>query len=206
MTNLALLSRIAFIAVLSLLLSNCATQPAPAVTQVAPPDELSTPGSLSQAQQVEFRAAITEIGKENYKRGIKLLKQLDKQGDFDSVAANLALAYYKTSQLDDAKNSVNRALQINSSNAKAHNLSGLIAMQEGEFPKAEQAFLEALKLDNNYALAHYNLALLYDVYYQEIRKAYDHYLRYLVLVEYSDKETMSWVEQLKYSVEQENTQ
>ena len=43
---------------------------------------------------------------------------------------------------------------------------GVLHRQQGQFSEAEQAYLQAIELDPGYALAYYNLAVLYDLYMQ----------------------------------------
>ncbi len=85
--------------------------------------------------------------------------------------------------------------------AEVHNVLGLLAVEQKAFKKAETEYLLAVTLDKKLASAHYNLALLYDIYFQDIDKAYQSYQTYLSLNP-NDSKTRDWVDQLKYSLEQ----
>jgi len=77
----------------------------------------------------------------------------------------------------------------------------LIAVSRGKYKEAETHYLTAIKLDNKNASAHYNLALLYDVFYQDIRSAIPHYEQYLALINQEDEDTLNWVEELKLNLQ-----
>ena len=62
--------------------------------------------------------------------------------------------------------------------------------------EAEKHYKEAIKNKNDYAIAHYNIALLYDVYLQDIKSAIPHYERYMKLINNKDKSTADWLEQI----------
>ena len=72
-------------------------------------------------------------------------------------------------------------------------------MKKKQFSEAEKYYKTAISINKNFALAHYNLALLYDIYFQDIKRAYAQYLKYLSLVP-DDKETQAWADELKYSL------
>ena len=187
----------------ALLVSSCGTTPQQTPTQEQTRTAPTLPtqsGTLSASQKVEFQHAITEIGKENYKKSIKTLTRLDKKGSYYPVKLNLALVYYKTENFDKAEASLQQALSLNNKDAKLYNLEGLLKLEKHEFKAAEKAFAQAVALNKDYALAYYNLALLYDIYYQNIQQAYKYYLTYLNLIDYKDEQTLNWVEQLKYSL------
>ena len=77
------------------------------------------------------------------------------------------------------------------------NLSGLLNVEKADYQAAEKDYLAAIALKKDYPAAHYNLANLYDVFYQDINKAIAHYEQYLALTDNADKNTISWVNELK---------
>jgi len=153
---------------------------------------------------------------DNYKNALKAIKKgkLDLAetllNDFTTIYpelagawANLGLIYYKKNKLIKSKEYVNKAVNLNSINPYARNLLGMIETKNGNFKKAETHYLLAIKNKSNYANAHYNIALLYDIYFQEIRKSIVHYRKYLKLIKKKgrkDKKTIDWVEQLVNSI------
>jgi len=188
-----------------LFLSACQST-APVVVE-APVEEQTqepTPTILSPADRQNYRHAQENLNgdKTAIDRARSSLKQLSKRHrQHFGIKLNLATAYYRQQQWDEAEKYCNQAMAINNTHPQVHNLKGLIAVEKRGIPLAEREYLIALTLDPDYANAHYNLALLYDIYYQDINKAYLHYLKYLNLVP-DDEAVKGWVERLKYSVDQ----
>jgi len=190
-------------------LSACSSAP----SKVQQPEEVSpepqaneqqieqTLNSMSAAEREAYRKAIVLLQQGKPAQAEKPLKKLAKQNSPADINANLAYAYYQLSRFDDAAEEVQKAIEKDGSSPEYHNLAAQIDIERGRFQQAEAALKRALSINNEYALAHYNIALLFDIYYQEIGKAYAHYLKYLNLINYEDKETVQWVEQLRYSVE-----
>jgi len=115
--------------------------------------------------------------------------------------ANLGLIKIKNNDLDAAEKLLKIAVEKNPKMAQAFNLLGFIENKRGNLQQAKQLYTQAIQHKHDYAVAHYNLALLYDIYFQETEKAIAHYQRYLELIEYSDQETIDWLNELKRSLE-----
>ena len=114
--------------------------------------------------------------------------------------ANLGLVEFKRENLDNAEKLLTMALEKNSKLPQAHNLLGLVNQKKGNIHQAEAFYTEAIAQKDDYAIAHYNIALLYDIYLRDIQKALFHYKRYLEITNYTDQQTASWVEELKFSL------
>lgn len=155
-------------------------------------------------------AALTEQGSNLYEQGIEALAIRD----FDTAKsiferfnseypgnsgghANLGLISLKQSNINDAVVSADRAIAINPDNAAAHNLKGLINLEQGNIKTARDDFSTAIEIKPDYSNAHYNLALVYDIYLQDIARAIEHYTNYLDLTTENDPETRDWVDYLK---------
>ncbi len=61
-----------------------------------------------------------------------------------------------------------------------YNMAGVYA-REGRMRDAEQEYLRALQIDPNDSDSHYNLGILYDDEFKDVRRARVHYRRYLML-------------------------
>ncbi len=158
---------------------------------------------LSENEKIEYQQAIEALKTNNLSNAEKLLKKLsDKLGASTPISANLALTYYRQQNYDLAETQINNALAVNEANAETQNIAGLIAIEMKKHQAAENYFKRALVLNPDFANAHYNIALLYDIYFQDIPNASNHYKKYLSLVGDSDKETKEWVDQLQYSLKQ----
>jgi len=110
--------------------------------------------------------------------------------------ANLAIISLKNNEPEKALELVKVALTKNPNLAQALNLLAYLEQVSGEIKEAEKHYKEAIKNKNDYAIAHYNIALLYDVYLQDIKSAIPHYERYMKLINNKDKSTADWLEQI----------
>ncbi|MGD8785472.1 MAG: tetratricopeptide repeat protein [Thioalkalispiraceae bacterium] len=183
----------------------CATGPASApseTAQGADSDKANTTGE----EIALYRQAITELNNNQLGRAeMSFLKMAKRQPDLAGPWANLALVYIKRQQYDKAEEHVQTALAKNPNMPQALNLAGYLASRKGEINKAKGLYEKAISEKPDYALAHYNLALLYDIYLQNLVKAVEHYQRYLSLIDYEDQKTKTWVEELKLNIERIKT-
>ena len=78
---------------------------------------------------------------------------------------------------------------------------GVLNRQQGQFSEAEQAYLKAIELDPGYALAYYNLAVLYDIYVQRPELALLNYQQYISLgADEGNAEVERWIADLRRRV------
>ena len=99
--------------------------------------------------------------------------------------------------LQAAENSLTDALIIDPEHAAALNQLGMLLRRQGKFQEAEAAYLKAVTASPDYALAHYNLGVLNDLYLRQLEDALLHYERYLELVDEEDKQVTRWIADLK---------
>lgn len=135
-----------------------------------------------------------------------LIKITNSHPDHVGARINLANSYLITKKIQDAENALSHVLTIKPTVAEAFNLQGLIEVEKSEYNKAEKNYLAAIQQRESYAFAHYNLALLYDVFYQTPDQALPHYERYLELAGDGDKATKNWVAELKQKISRRNKQ
>ena len=171
------------------------------------------PEKLSQQEIDKALKQTTESDIKKYRDAIALLSngELDRaqaaliefteeRPELAGPWANLALIEIKQNKLDKAEALLHKALQRNPEMPQALNLMGYIEKNRGNIIKARDFYSKAIEIKDNYALAHYNLALLYDIYIQDIAKAVAHYQKYMALTKYKDKKTADWLDQLKASL------
>ncbi|MFL0799660.1 MAG: hypothetical protein K6L80_04355 [Agarilytica sp.] len=185
----------------SFLFSGCES-PGPQISQPTTKQPSSVVATLSPIDREHYEKALNNLDQKAYKKSLKALQKLDKKHpNHLGVKINLATNYLLVERLDLAASTAQQALSINNTVAEVHNVLGLIAIEQKAYKKAETEYLLAVTLNKKLAEAHYNIALLYDVYFQDINKAYAYYNSYLEL-EPDDQKTRDWVDQLKYSLEQ----
>lgn len=157
--------------------------------------------TLSPLDKAQFEEAIESINNNHLKIARKILRKLSKDYPNHSViVSNLATIEYLESNQDNALKLAQQALALNPQNAHAHNIHGLILVNQDKIKEAELAYQNAIKYDDKYAEAYYNLALIQDTYYQDIALALKYYKAYLVLSGFKDEDTKSWVQQLEASL------
>lgn len=156
---------------------------------------------FTPSEKKAYELALTHIKTGELEKAERSLVKLGQAhaGDL-AVWINLTAVYYYNNKLDQASTTLSQARKINPDIADIHNLAGLIAVERGEYKEAEKSYLAALMLDKSHSKAHYNLALIYDIFYQDLAKAIIHYEHYLKLNPQEDKDTLSWVEELKLSL------
>lgn len=114
--------------------------------------------------------------------------------------ANIGLILFRRGEWDRAQQAAEKSLELQSEIATADYLLGLIAHKKHEAPQALKHYLSSLAKNSQHAHSHYNLALLYDTYYQDIEKAVHHYYRYLELIQNEDEATLAWVKELEFQL------
>ena len=150
----------------------------------------------------------------DYQQGIEALSVRDydkaesifiifvkKHPKLSGAYINLALIAFRQEDYPKADWLNGIAIDLNPGQAYAYNLRAQIHIKKGELQKARRNYLRAIELKPGYANAHYNLALLYDIFLQEIALAIDHYSIYLSLLEKEDKKTRNWVKYLQTTLD-----
>jgi tetratricopeptide (TPR) repeat protein len=194
------------ILVLTIIVAGCETSGEKS-TSIRPHTEEPQPTEniLNERDLASYSLAKAYINQEKTSLAENTLVFLVKKHPNNSdIWLNLATCYFIQGKLQQADEATNKALQLNNTIPETHNLMGLIAVENKQFKKAETEYLLALTLNNDFANAHYNTALLYDIYFQNIKKALYHYTQYLTLIPSDDIRTRDWVNQLKASLAREN--
>lgn len=114
---------------------------------------------------------------------------------------NLALLRMRQGDEAAAREYFWQARAVCTSCAPVWNGLGVLSRQQGQFDEAEQAYLKAIELEPGYALAYYNLAVLYDLYVQQPELALQNYQQYLALgADDGQAEVERWIADLRRRV------
>ncbi len=126
-------------------------------------------------------------------------KLADAHPDLAGPMTNLAILAQRSGDTDTAIEWLNRATRVCTNCAPSWVQLGIIRRRAGQFDEAEAAYLQALQSDPDYALAHYNLGVLYDLYQQRHEPALEHYERYVALSndETSNRQVDKWIADLR---------
>ena len=158
--------------------------------------------SLTSANMQKYQSAMSSLANKKPEAAEQVLQQLVLvRPDIAEVWINLALSQYQQKHFDHAKMSIENLNDQMGGLAESYNLLGLIAVEQGEFSKAENFYKKAIEMKPKYSNALFNMALLQDVYFQRISLAVKYYERYSELMP-QDKDTLNWTNGLKMSLEQ----
>ena len=191
-----------------LLLGGCASGPSQKSATDSTTETAQTESGKSPTDELasRYQSALTELGNGNYETAKESLQKIiEIDANLAGPWANLALIHIKQNHYEEAEKKVKIALDKNPEMAQALNIAGVIEYQKGNINNAKNYYQQAITNKPDYALAHYNLALLYDLYLQEIAKAVIHYQHYLELSGHQDKRTRIWVKELKRNLPQGDT-
>lgn len=174
------------------------------------PDKQSV--STAQTHTIENNS-ISTADREKYKSGLIALNNnedataenifnefLQDTPELAGPYTNLALIHFKRQEYEQSLELVNKALIRNPEQAQAYQLRAQILVTKRKINEAKKDYIKAVELKPDYINAHYNLALLYDIYLQEITLAINHYEIYLSLIKAPDETTQEWVNHLKGSL------
>ena len=119
--------------------------------------------------------------------------------DYPGAYVNLAIIHANNQNDEATRSALDQALALNASHPSALNQLGMLLRRNGNFLEAEAAYLKAVTVSPDYALAHYNLGVLNELYLQRLETALHHFEAYLALVG-DDKQVTRWIADLKRRV------
>lgn len=130
-----------------------------------------------------FEQALAAMREARYGEARAMLEALaEAHPELSGPATNLGIIVARVDN-DSARalQHFRSAVAANPGNAVAHNWIGVLLRQRGAHDAAERAYLRALEAQPDYADAHRNIGILYDVHLGDPGKARQHYQRYLDL-------------------------
>jgi len=119
--------------------------------------------------------------------------------EYPGAHVNLAIIHANNENNEAAKSALEAALALNPSHPAALNQLGMLLRRNGKFLEAEAAYLKAVTVSPDYALAHYNLGVLNELYLQRLDVALQHFETYQKLVG-EDKQVEKWIADLRRRV------
>lgn len=205
------------VAVLTLLLSSCASLPnlkkptsATKATAKTERSDIATESvtagkilaqpdfRISKKTAAAYNAALTHMRSKNYDTAILEMQKVAEMDErISGPWVNIGMAHKKLGDVNKARAAFNQALKINPNNPFALNQLGILNREDGKFELAEKLYMKALSAYPDYKNAHLNLAILCDVYLRKIGCALDHYQDYLDLSGGQDKQVTAWMTQLE---------
>ena len=119
--------------------------------------------------------------------------------EFSGPMTDLAILYAQSRQRPQAIAGLTKAVATNPRNAVAWNWLGSLYREGGDYPRAEQAYQQALTVKPDYAAAHLNLGILYDVALKRPQDALSQYREYLKVAGKEDLIVSAWIKQIEMS-------
>ncbi|MDX1404523.1 MAG: tetratricopeptide repeat protein [Woeseiaceae bacterium] len=185
--------RIASLAIVALLAGGCAVGPGGSVRD----GDIEVPAkALTLYEQAVSSMAAGEMTDAE----LRFKEFLLSYPDFPGAHINLAIIYSGRDDDAAAETSLDEALRIDPAHAVALNQLGMLRRRQGRFLEAESAYLKAVTAAPDYALAHYNLGVLNDLYLQRLDAALEHYERYQELAG-EDEQVGKWIVDLKRRID-----
>jgi len=180
---------------ITLLLAGCAGQPSTVGKDPQPPSAMINQGEPDMSAAIAALEDGKPIVAEALLRG--LTQRYPHAG---KPWANIGLILFRRGEWNRAQQAAEKSLELQPEIAAADYLLGLIAHKKNDAPQALKHYRSSLAKNPLHAHSHYNLALLYDTYYQDIEKAVHHYHRYLELIQNEDEATLAWVKELESQI------
>ncbi|MGI9234632.1 MAG: tetratricopeptide repeat protein, partial [Woeseiaceae bacterium] len=119
--------------------------------------------------------------------------------EYPEAYVNLAIIHGNNDNNEAARSVLDAALALNPNHAAALNQLGMLLRKNGKFLEAESAYLKAVTVNPDYALAHYNLGVLNELHLQRLDIALQNFEDYQALVG-DDKQVEKWIADLKRRV------
>ena len=152
---------------------------------------------ISGEVRAQYDSAVQALEAERYQQGIALLQQVvDKVPDVTAPYIDLGIAYERLGDLEHAEASLKKALALNPNHPVVYDELGLLYRPTGRFAAARESYEKALAIHSGFHFAHRNLAILCDVYLDDLPCALAHYEAY-AKAEPDDKEVTIWIADLR---------
>ncbi|QTN23599.1 tetratricopeptide repeat protein [Rhizobacter sp. AJA081-3] len=172
--------------------------PASAASAAAAPAPVKVEAPVPPAAQRSFDEALRALraGRtDDAERGFKALAQSNPE--LGGPHANLGVIYRNAGKLPESAAALERAVKASPEQPVYFNQLGITYRYQGQFTKSRAAYERAIELDANYAAAHLNLGILFDLYLRDSARAMESYERYMALSGGKDATVAKWVADLK---------
>lgn len=110
---------------------------------------------------------------------------------------NLGVAYRHVERFEEALQVFEQASAISEQPHVVQNEIGILHRAQGDFARAEAAYLAVLSAAPDFHDAHYNLGILYDLYMRRPLDAQKHYQAYISNAPEGDKQVEKWLVDLE---------
>jgi len=152
------------------------------VVGCAAPGKPDEQAGVPAAAQARYDDALRALEREQFDAARRTFLTLTRDyPQYSGPYRQLALMASRAGDRDAALGYLEAAGKVCLACAPVLGEIGVLRREGGDFDGAEQAYRAALEADPDYAAAHFNLAVLNELYRQRPRAAVTHYERYLAL-------------------------
>ncbi|MCH8334897.1 MAG: tetratricopeptide repeat protein [Proteobacteria bacterium] len=194
---------LALLVLSALVLAGCATGPGSKRVSSTKDMRTGPDGRLigtrdvpSKAQTLYEQAVAAMAAGDIIDAELRFQEFLLRYPDYPGGHVNLAIIFAGRGDDKAVEDSLTDALILDPEHPVALNQLGMLLRRQGKFLEAESAYLKAVTASPGYALAHYNLGVLNDLYLQRLDAALRHYERYQALAG-EDHQVTKWIVDLK---------
>lgn len=156
---------------------------------------------IAQQAMAEYARALQTRMAGNSQQALVMFQSLaERYPQLSGPKLNVGLIQMEQEQYPEAEQSFRESLAINNANPYAHNGLGLALREQGKFDESRDHYEQALALDPKYARAHFNLAVLGELYLQDLPLALAHFRAYQNLQKQADTNVANWIADLENRV------
>ena len=153
---------------------------------------------VAQQAMGEYARALQTRMAGNDQQALVMFQSLaERYPQLSGPRLNVALIYMQKEDWEKADQAFRDCLTVNDANPYCHNGLGLALREQGKFDDSRMHYQRALSLDPKYARAHFNLAVLGELYLQDLNLALTHFQAYQNLQKQPDTNVANWIADLK---------
>ena len=165
--------RLFFLTCVFLLIPACATAPKEQGPQTI---EIIEDYRVDSRVREDFNNAVNLLTQHEYEKAIILLNKItENTKNLTAPYINLGMAYIRIDKLEDAEESLTKALKLNPNHPLAKNEMAVVYRKTGRFSQARVLYEEVLSTYPDFLPARKNLGILCDLYLQDLKCANKHY-------------------------------
>lgn len=169
-----------------------------AACESAAPLVATPPPSVTPELQTRYQYALSLMKSGRDRQARAALERIAQQEPrLAGPHVNLGILHIRAGRWEKAEAALRKAIELNPANAPAWAHLGIVLRHQGKFDEALAAYQKALSSREDYALAHLNIGILYDIYFQKLDEALEHYRRYQALTGESDTQVAKWIVDLE---------